>query len=68
MNQKQFENMILIRLAPVYLACRWRVMGHGLVGKNRPKPDLSFDLLGMTDYEEEIRLQCREQLRLMDRV
>ena len=55
-----FEREFLIRLAPIWLACRWRVMGHGLIGK-WPKPDLAFDLLGMCDYAEEMKLLCREQ-------
>ena len=56
-----FEREFLIRLAPVYLACRWRVMGHRLIGRNWPKPDLAFDLLGMVDYATEMRLICRER-------
>lgn len=57
-QQREF----LIKLAPVWLACRWRVMGHGLIGKQWPKPDLANDLLGMHDYGWEMRLVCREQL------
>ena len=57
----EFQHMFLIRLAPVWLACRWRVMGHPLQGKNWPKPDLGFDLLGMVNYAEEMRLTCIEE-------
>lgn len=55
MNPLQ-EREFLIRLAPVWLACRWRIMGHGLTGKCWPKPDLAFDLLGMQDYGLEMKL------------
>ncbi len=53
---KPLEHEFLIRLAPIWLACRWRVMGHHLAGKRWPKPDLAFDLLGMHDYGAEMRL------------
>lgn len=55
-QQREF----LIRLAPIWLACRWRVMGHGLIGKRWPKPDLAFELLGCVDYGHEMRLLCAE--------
>jgi hypothetical protein len=58
----RFEREFLIQLAPVYLACRWRVMGHGLIGRDWPKPELSFDLLGMVDYSAEMLLAAREVL------
>ncbi len=58
------EREFLIRLAPVYLACLWRVMGHGLIGRNWPKPDLEFDLLGMRDYAAEMRIIARNALCL----
>lgn len=57
----QQEREFLIRLAPVWLACRWRIMS-GIQGRNHalvgqwPKQDLAFDLLGMHDYEWEMRL------------
>lgn len=54
---QSFEREFLIRLAPIWLACRWRVMGHPLAGKEWPKPDLSFDLLGMCDYAAEMRMR-----------
>lgn len=57
-----FEHEFLIRLAPVYLGARWRVMGHGLIG-HWPKPDLAFDLLGMVDYGLELKLLCAERRR-----
>jgi hypothetical protein len=59
---KTFERNLLIRLAPVWLACRWRVMGHPLSG-HWPKPDLAFDLLGMVDYSHEMGLECREMAK-----
>jgi hypothetical protein len=54
--------MFLKRLAPVWLACRWRVMGHSLTSHNRkwPKADLAFDLLGMIDYTAEMRIVTQE--------
>jgi len=55
----KLEREFLIRLAPIWLACRWRVMGHPLVGR-WPKPDLAFDLLGCVDYAAEMRLICGE--------
>jgi hypothetical protein len=57
--RKRFERDFLIRLAPVWLACRWRIMGHSLSGK-WPAGDLAFDLLGMQDYAAEMRLICEE--------
>jgi hypothetical protein len=54
---KQFEREFLIRLAPVWLACRWRIMGHALRGR-WPAQDLAFDLLGCCDYGSEMRLLC----------
>lgn len=56
----KFEHEFLIRLAPIWLACRWRLMGHSLTGKHWPKPDLAFDLLGQHDYAHEMRLLCAE--------
>jgi hypothetical protein len=59
-----FEHEFLIRLAPTWLACRWKVMGHELSGwKAAPKkPDLANDLLGMVDYATEMKLICRAKL------
>lgn len=37
-------------------------MGHPL-GRPFPKPDLAFDLLGMVDYQAEMRLICRARLK-----
>lgn len=53
------EREFLIRVAPIYLACRFRVMGGRLIGK-WPKSDLALDLLGMVDYAAEMRLVCGE--------
>ena len=60
----ELEHEFLIRLAPVYLACRWRVMGHSLSGRCWPKPDLAFDLLGLHDYGFEMRLLMDEAISL----
>ena len=57
-----FERNFLHRLAPIWLACRWRVMGHGLTGRGWPPLDLRNDLLGMCDYAAEMRLECKEIL------
>lgn len=54
------EREFLIRLAPIWLACRYRVLGDSLSGKGWPKADLAFDLLGMLDYAHEMRLLCAE--------
>lgn len=58
MNQNQ-EREFLIRLAPVWLACRWKIMGHKLHQWPHGS-DLAFDLLGMVDYAQEMRMLCRE--------
>lgn len=55
------EREFLIRLAPIWLACRWRIMGHPLTGK-WPRADLAFDLLGLCDYASEMKLLCAEVL------
>lgn len=55
---RDFAHEFLIRLAPIYLACRWRVMGHRLRGK-WPKQDLANDLLGIVDYSAEMEILCR---------
>ena len=55
----RFEHEFLIKLAPIWLACRWRVMGHKLRGKAWPKQDLRNDLLGCTDYAAEMREICK---------
>jgi hypothetical protein len=52
-----FEHEFLIRLAPIWAACRFRVMGGSLIGK-WPRCDMAFDLLGMLDYEREMELVC----------
>jgi hypothetical protein len=54
-----FEREFLIRLAPVYLACRWKVMGHRL-HRWPHGSDLLFDLMGMSDYAYEMKLLCAE--------
>jgi hypothetical protein len=59
---REFEREFLIRLAPVYLACRWKVMGHPLQGWPY-KSDFQFDLLGMVDYGWEMRLMCKERMQ-----
>ena len=56
---KKFENEFLIRLAPIWFGCRWKIMGHALY--NWPHgSDLAFDLLGMHDYAAGMRLLCAE--------
>lgn len=56
---REFEHELLIQLAPIYLACRWKVMGHQLRGWHC-KSDLEFDLIGMMDYACEMRLLCED--------
>ena len=53
------QREFLIRLAPVWLACRFRIMGGTLVGK-WPAANMAFDFLGMKDYGIEMRLLCNE--------
>ena len=66
-QNETFESPFLMRLAPVYLACLWRAMGHGLIGKCWPKQDLANDLLGMHDYSWEMDLRAKRELaRLKD--
>ena len=60
-SQSEFERYFLKRHAAVWLSCRFRVMGHQLIGSVH-KPDLAFDLLGMVDFSHEMRLICRERL------
>lgn len=59
---QKFERELLIRLAPIWLACRWRICGNSLHGAHWPKPDLSFDFLGCNDYSREMVLSCKEVL------
>jgi len=59
------EQEFLIQLAPIWLACRFRVMGHQLSGRNWPKSDLAFDLLGCCDYAAEMKLVCEEMKLVM---
>ncbi len=60
-SQTQFEQEFLIRLAPIWLACRWRIMGHSLRGRRWPAPDIAFDFLGCNDYAHEMRIVCAER-------
>lgn len=57
-----WEREFLIQLAPIVLACRFRLFGGKLRGKQWPKADLAFDLLGYHDYAAEMALLCREEL------
>jgi len=57
---KKFENEFLISLAPIWMACKWRLMGHRLHNWPVAPPDLQYDLLGMLDYAAEMRLLCAE--------
>lgn len=54
------EREFLIRLAPIWLACRWRLFGGKLRGRHWPKADVGNDLLGMHDYAFEMKLLCEE--------
>lgn len=57
----EIEREFLIRLAPVWLACRWRLFGHPLRKQDGwPEADLGNDLLGCLDYAAEMRLLCAE--------
>jgi len=58
-KKKLFEREFLIRLAPMWLACRWNIMGHRLRGWPF-RTDLAYDLLGCHDYGTEMKLLCRE--------
>ena len=61
-EQTDWERRFLMRLATIWLAARWRIMGHALSGKQWPQQDLRNDLLGMTDYQHEMRLEVHERL------
>ena len=58
------EREFLIRLAPIWLACRWRIMGGRLMRDwakvANPAGQMAFDFLGMKDYGIEMRLLCAE--------
>ena len=56
MNSRAFDREFLCRLAPIWLACRFRLMGGKLIGKHWPRPNMENDLLGCMDYAAEMRL------------
>ena len=68
MNQP-FDREFLLRLAPVWLACRWRIMTNRTAGEfwhhrltgHWPRPSLENDLLGMLDYGHEMKLLCKAE-------
>lgn len=60
------EKEFLIRLAPVWLACRFQLLGGRLVG-HWPKPNIPFDALGCNDYAAEMHLLCQEQKNTLDK-
>ena len=60
---QQFQREFLIQLAPIWLACRWRLAGHSLIGKQWPKFNWPFDLMGARDYGAEMRLLANDELR-----
>lgn len=47
-----------LRAAGQMFACRWEVMGHQVRGVRFHS--LQFSLLGLHDYEAELRLMCAE--------
>lgn len=53
----RFERAFL-RAAGTMLAARWEVMGHQVRGFRFHS--LEFSLLGLHDYEAELRLMCAE--------
>lgn len=58
---RAFEREFLILLAPVWLACRWRLLGKALRRQDGwPAENVWTDLLGMVDYAGEMKLLCRE--------
>ena len=64
-DRAAFERDFLKRLAPTWLACRWRVMGNELTGWKvwAGGQHLEGDLLGMCDYGLEMKLLCEEAKR-----
>jgi hypothetical protein len=60
------EREFLIRLAPIWLGCRLAAFGGTpLIPQHRPVRcirTLEWALLGCTDYREEMRLLCAEEL------
>lgn len=59
---REQEREFLIRLAPIWLACRWKVLGRQLRGWPY-RTELAFDLLGCYDYGREMALLCSESLK-----
>lgn len=58
---RETEGEFLIRLAPVWLACCWRLLGKPLRNCNGwPKAHVGNELLGCLDYAAEMRLVCAE--------
>ena len=55
-----FEQELLVYLASVWLACRWRLMGHTLEEDWWLKADVGNDLPGCQDYAHEMKLLCKE--------
>jgi hypothetical protein len=56
---REQEREFLIKLAPVWLACRWKIMGHALHGWPF-RSELEYDLLGCLDYGAEMGIILRE--------
>lgn len=46
-----------------YLACRLRVMGGDVLGCDIPRGDLGWSLLGMVDWQAEMRMIVEEMRR-----
>ena len=62
-HRRAFEQEFLIRLAPVWLACRWKIMGNPVKLRGYRRLDLAFDMLGCMDYGAEMKLLCEEMTR-----
>jgi hypothetical protein len=49
-----------LKLAAVWLACRWTVLGGQIPACPWALGGLAFQLLGMSDYKDEMRLLIEE--------
>ena len=50
------QQSAFLRLAGVYLACRWCAMGNTIPGCLEARGGLEWNMLGMRDYQAEMRL------------
>jgi hypothetical protein len=62
-KEKNFEREFLIRLAPIYLLCRWLVINeHGTL------MTFKYRLMGVSDYSWEMKLIVEEELQRLSAI